>query len=141
MPDNMIVIFEFHSSNDLVVFNGVVMPIGTVYLEKAKNEAKVKIAYHDVGTQDPHDPSQFPITMTHKVGFAFNYDAEDKAGDDNKATMMAAKCEPSMWNTKVTRVLWQVRWTPKGLTPIKPSVYNLADITLLPGRCLKLDAA
>ena len=45
------------------------------------------------------------------------------------------------WNTKVTAVVWMVRWTVNGLSPIRPVVVWLADPVLDGCRALKLEAA
>ena len=42
------------------------------------------------------------------------------------------------WGTKLTDVLWQVKWTSKGLTPSKPAVYSLMEIELLPREAVVL---
>jgi hypothetical protein len=113
--------------------NNTVMTLGDCYNEKAKHEANVKIAYHALSEHDATDPAKFTVKMTHKIVFT-----SQMPSDEPKAGAFAIKLDEKSWNTNITHMLWQVRWTPKGLTPIKPAVYTLADINILPGRTLNI---
>ena len=43
------------------------------------------------------------------------------------------------WNTKMTQIVWQVRWTVNGLTPIRPVVVWTVEHTLDGKKCLLLE--
>ena len=40
------------------------------------------------------------------------------------------------WNNEFFIVVWVVRWTAKGLQPVKPCVHLRAELVLPPGRAL-----
>ena len=43
------------------------------------------------------------------------------------------------WNTKMTQIVWQARWTVNGLTPIRPVVVWSVDYTLDGTKCLLIE--
>ena len=43
------------------------------------------------------------------------------------------------WNTKMTQIVWQARWTVNGLTPIRPVVVWNVDHTLDGKKCLLIE--
>ena len=129
--------FDLKSSDDLVVFNGVVQPVGHAYLEKFKNDPGAKLAYHTVKDMSADTPGSFAITQTHQIAFVVS-DTSSEGSKTCPATTFAIHAPLEQWNTKVSALLWQVKWTSKGLTPIKPAVYSLLEIELLPGRCVIL---
>ena len=129
--------FDLKSSEDLVVFNGVVQTVGHAYLEKFKIDPGAKIAYHKVNDMSADLPGSFVITQTHQIAFVVS-DTSSEGSKTCPASTFAIHAPLEQWNTKVSAMLWQVKWTNKGLTPIKPAVYSLMEIELLPGRCLIL---
>ena len=61
-------------------------------------------------------------------------DDQGELGTNSIASTEAA----SLWNTHISKVLWHVRWTQKGLMPIKPAVHLIENVTLAAGRALHL---
>ena len=57
--------------------------------------------------------------------------AAAKDGDAAKVQAVAAiLLEPTKWNTEVLELVWVVRWTAKGLMPIRPVVISRGEVTL-----------
>ena len=127
--------FVLETSEDLVVMNGTVQSVGQLIKDKQKLDSSVKIAYHTIGAHNPDSATLFQISQTHKICFI-----AEKENQGSKAQTFALQVPLKCWNTNVTQVLWQVRWTTKGLTPIKPAIYTMVNIELPPGRCISLDA-
>ena len=46
---------------------------------------------------------------------------------------------PEKWNSTVSRVAWQMKWSINGLQPQRPVVVLVQDVTLEPGKILLLD--
>ena len=54
--------FELKTSNDLVVFNGNVVTVGSLIGEKQKTEPNIQVCYHKLDMKaDP--PGAFNLTM------------------------------------------------------------------------------
>ena len=65
---------------------------------------------------------------------------EELADKDINCHNIAAKEEFKVWNTDVLNTLWVVRWTAKGLMPVKPTVHLTGSLTLLPGKACRCSA-
>ena len=125
--------FKYTNSLDHVVFNGVVVTLGKVVNEqKAKNPA-ITVCYHSL-TIDDADPKKFECTQTHKVTFI---PKDDQAEKDITINTIACKEELKYWSTDVVQLMWIVRWTAKGLMPVKPVIHLKGQLTVPAGRaCL-----
>ena len=108
--------FDLKSSEDLVVFNGVVQTVGHAYLEKFKIDPGAKLAYHKVNDMSADLPGSFVITQTHQIAFVVS-DTSSEGSKTCPASTFAIHAPLEQWNTKVSALLWQVKWTNKGLTP------------------------
>ena len=126
--------FTLESSEDLVVLNGVVASVGKLFMQKQKMDSTVKIAYHTIGERAADSPTTFTIVQTDMICFVVEVDSKD-----SKAQTFATQAPLKSWNTNATAVIWQVRWTTKGITPINAAVYTMMEVELLPGRCLPLE--
>ena len=51
---------------------------------------------------------------------------------------IGSKVAMDEWETDVTTVLWVVRWTARGLMPIRPQVHLKVSAVLSTGRALEL---
>ena len=51
---------------------------------------------------------------------------------------IATKEDPKYWSSDVTAIRWNVRWTQKGLQPIKPRVSASKKLTIPGGRALPI---
>ena len=107
-----------------------------VLVERMKTDIRATVAYHELEKRDPDAPAHFKFKITHRVSFQVT---QIESGNIKAATF-ATLTKLEAWGTAATSMIWQVRWTPKGLTPIKPAIYTTTDINLLPGKCLKLNA-
>ena len=121
--------FVLHNEDHPVVFNGVVVPVGKVVMEQRLKKTDAQVAYHklEMNLQDPH---KFVLTQTHKIAFV----SKDEGAAELAASTIGMKEEVSVWNSQCLQVLWNVRWTAKGLMPVKPSVHLKGNLNLLAGR-------
>ena len=131
------VLFHLKSTEDLIVINGLVTTLGKAYYEKLKTDMHAKIAYHTAVERKPDESNQsvLEIKQTHRIGFLVPENTQEAV---KNANTFAAHLPLQQWNTQQTALLWQAKWTAKGLTPIKPAVYSLVEMELLPGRCVIL---
>ena len=64
---------------------------------------------------------------------------EGQSGGGITQNMGALTMPCSFWQTEMTKVLWQVRWTVNGLTPIRPVVVWAVDHALDSKKCLLVE--
>ena len=120
------ILFQLTDPDTVVMHDNVAMPLIKLLMSKRQaSSSAVKLCYHKIAW-DVATPEACKIELTHKV--AFVPDATEAA----KLTVhnFAAKEAPGYWETETTHILWHVRWTVKGLMPIKPVVSLKGDLTL-----------
>ena len=120
--------FKLTDQNDLVVMNGAVVGLGKVVLEQREKNPAVKVNYHNIVIDDGN-PKEFKLTQTHRICFQ----PKDENGEASQNNL-AMKEEPKTWNASCLHVLWVVRWTAKGLMPVKPQVHLKGSLILPAGR-------
>ena len=124
--------FRLHSSEDKVIFNGAVSPLSKIIAEQRQKKPDCQICYHKLAVDDT-DPKKFALEQTHKVVFC----PKEESGEVN-INSLAAKEALHSWNSsQCLEILWVVRWTAKGLMPVKPAVYLKGSVVLAVGRALK----
>jgi hypothetical protein len=133
VPSNSVA-FVLKSSDDLVVLNGVVTSLGQLINDKSGTDEKsAKVAYHTMKV-DSHETTKFTLAITHRVTFTCQ---PETATDDIKPFTFASRVTNlAEWSNDITEMIWMVRWTNKGLTPIKPAVYLSNTCELGPGRAI-----
>ena len=63
---------------------------------------------------------------------------QDDQGAEISAHSFGVKCDHSYWGSDMSQVMWHVRWTQKGLMPVKPAVHLTNRVSLPAGRALLL---
>ena len=125
--------FELTTSEDLVVFNGVVMQLGKVVDEARAKRPDIAVCYHKC-TTDNEDPKKFKLSMTHKIIFVPRSDESDKTC----STSNIGKMEPlPIWDQGCLHTLWCMRWAAKGLMPVKPVVHLNGNCVLPAGKACR----
>ena len=122
--------FKLESHDDKVVFNGLVTTLGKVVTDERVKKPDAQVAYHTLTTDDTN-PMHFKLVTTHRVAFMH----KDEEGVAITYGNIGTKEDVNVWETKNTHVLWNVRWTAKGLMPVKPAIYlKGGDLVLAAGR-------
>ncbi|CAE7275539.1 unnamed protein product [Symbiodinium sp. CCMP2592] len=139
LDDRNLLLFHMKGPSDLVVFDGKLMEVQAVLAQRlAAGSADVKLAYHkteQVGGQT------WNFTKEHNISFK----PEDlNVPDKNKIPQNSGSlgsADFSKWNSDLTQVLWTVSWTVTGLSPVRPVVATIKDVTLPKTACVLLPAA
>ena len=124
--------FSLTSSSDLVVFNGQALTLGQVLNDQREKKPTAEVCYHTVSVDDV-DPKSFTLERTHNVIFL------PKKDEGQTVTLNSfAVNEPvtTFTSSEGMQLLWSVRWTAKGLMPVKPAVYLKGSVTIPTGRAL-----
>jgi hypothetical protein len=53
-------------------------------------------------------------------------------------TALGAAFPVEVWTSPLIKLLWTMRWSPTGLTPVKPSVVFATDFQLSPARAVMI---
>jgi hypothetical protein len=124
--------YKFTSQEDMVVFNNCVRSLQNVLSDQRETKPDAQICYHKTKI-DEENPKTFTCSQTHRVAFTLS---EAASADINHANIGAKESFPQWCASDVVSVLWVVRWTAKGLMPVKPVMHlTKGALVLPPGRC------
>ena len=119
-----------------ILMNGKLENLSEVLHAKELQKGKAEICYHAV-TQKAGDMKAFDIVRQVEVYFKPNPKVQGQVEDGgeiklNKGTGSFAALVPfsSFQAFKHAAVIWSMRWSPKGLMPIKPQICLRGDLVL-----------
>ena len=123
-------LFSLTSHATSVVFNNAVTTVGKVLATQRESKPDCKVCYHRL-QDNADDAKKFSLTLSHKIVFAPSETVVEvsPANIGNKENF-------EVWtaNDEVAEVLWIVRWTAKGLMPVRPVVHLKGALTLPVGK-------
>ena len=128
--------FVLSTSDDLVVVGTETLCLKDVVEEKrTEDPLKAKVAYHDMV-----DNASTGFTLTVKHRHAWKSEASERP--DNVEAVLTKACAGwaphGQWTTRSTAMTWIVKWSAKGLTPVRPLVILKHGIRFDPKSYLKL---
>ncbi len=126
--------FQLAGHETKVLFNSTLMTLGEVVGQRQATHPDCKIAYH---TMQPlaESPGDFSCESQYEIFFV------PEKCVDNTATQMnigAKVGQVKPWLSTCTSLVWSVRWTGKGLGPLRPVIVLTKDLELPSGRCVCL---
>ena len=132
--------------DNLVCLNGQLMTISTcVHQQRAKNP-EAQISYHTTASV-PEQDGKYTFKLTHRVAFMpagkkeKSSEMEDEKESGLTVSNIGAKELPSTFaGLHCCQIVWHVRWTVRGLQPVKPMLHLTKRLTLPAGQACKLNA-
>ena len=123
--------FKLSNDEDLICFNGKVLPLGQVVQEQRAKKPEAQVSYHKMVVND-ENPKKFSLTTSHRICFVgASGESEPEASIGNigmkEALDVWAKCPNFV-------LAWTCRWSAKGLMPVKPSIHLKLGLTVPIGR-------
>ena len=106
---------------------------------RAKDPLKAKVAYHTMtDNPTPDDMSAFSLAL--KYNHAWKSDGGVKPEcADLVTTPCAGWIGYDQWNTVSTALTWIMKWTSRGLSPVRPLVVLKHPIKLMPKHYHKME--
>ena len=123
----------FQSSEDLVILGGQIQKIGQVIADMRAKKPDCKICYFNMEDEQHTNLPSFKLKASHRVVFQKKDDQQEGTIAKHNAGMKLP-----FRSSPVLKVLWHVRWTTKGLSPVKPACHVIGQVTLAPGEALRL---
>eukprot|EP00435_Cladocopium_sp_Y103_P075831 s119_g66.t1 len=139
------VLYKLQDANDRVILDGTFTTVGKIIKEKrALSPLEVKVLYHDLADKPKADDATFfELSTKHQVLFrpeSAPVKEEQKGAEGHvklSYTSLAGCVDTSVWQNLATEIVWSVRWTARGLSPVRP---RLPESTVLgetwPCHCL-----
>ena len=95
---------------------------------------QAKIGYHNVTDEPDKGPGAFKLECNYKVVFK---PVDVVSGEQNQAglpnllqTQVAARIDSKLWKGTWADIIWSVKWSQNGLTPIRPHVLVTQPVSL-----------
>jgi len=123
--------FKMESQDDIVVFNGQLVTLGQVMNEQFAKKPDTEVCYHKL-TCSENNPKEFTLEQTHNIMFS----PVREEGDCKLGSVASREPVQSYKSAPCLRLLWTVRFTAKGLMPVKPGVYLTGSVLLPAGKAL-----
>ena len=125
--------FELAASDDLVVYNGREIRVGTLVNQRrlTAQADEARVCYHElIDKPTPLDRSGFTLSTTQTVYFTLGplkiktEEGSCDVGPRLTQGQVGSALPPSAWQTKHTAIRWVVKWVGhKGLQPSRPQVH------------------
>ena len=141
-------LFQISSADTLVCLNGSVQTISDALSNQRKVKPEAGVCYHKATPSGQKNDGQtlFDFKLTHKICFVpptkrDGQDEGDKPGKEESLTFTNIACrEPSatFGALESATLIWHVRWTVKGLQPLKPMIHLTKKLCLAAGQCCKI---
>ena len=145
VPDSeKLVLFDLKSSSDLVLFNSRLTSVGELIHSAQASRTAAELCYHEKKAVDEqsfnlHRKHEVYFKCTPKVPGQHEANGEDPANVEPKGTSGLAGLVPKVClPERHCEVIWAVKWSAKGLMPIKPMVAAIHDIEILGQTAMKL---
>ena len=139
-------LFQLASSDALVCLNGAVQTISEVLFNQRKIKPEATVCYHKATPSGQKTDGQtlFDFKLTHKICFVppTKRDAPDEGAEkpskEESLTFTNIASRESAADLQCASLIWHVRWTVKGLQPLKPMIHLTKKLCLAAGQCCKL---
>ena len=130
--------FTLTSHKDLIMINGTLMTLGDAIAKQRVTDVTARISYHEMIPVDG-SPGEFTVKCIHHVWFTKKPDSEGTAAAAAHTHLsIASVLDHNEWNTRASKLVWVVRWTAKGLMPVKAAAVLTQSGKLATGRAVKL---
>ena len=124
------VLYQLQDAHDKVILDGKVTTLAQVIKDKrAISPLDVKVLYHDLTDKPtPEDGTFFELKLKNQVLFRpenIPVKDEKKSADGSvilSYTSLADCIETKIWSNLATEILWSVKWTARGLSPVRPHI-------------------
>ena len=130
-------LFALQSSNDNVMLGNVLKTIRQVVEERRSTNPDVKINYHKINeTPQENDPGAFGLDRLNDIFFVPSVSDDPKASVGQSAV---ARIVPiGSWTRGIAGLTWVVKWTSKGLMPVRPQIVSLRPLTVTPQHAVRV---
>ena len=149
VPDKAVV-FTITDPEMLVCLNGTVASISEVVAKQRESKPEAEVCYHKAALI-PEKPGSFNFTRKQMVAFVPNGPTQrteeeqgKEAGKEEAITSSNIGCRESLGTYSSLshgKIIWSVKWTVKGLQPVKPQLHLLKKLSLPVGKSCQMNWA
>ena len=131
-------LYQLQTMDDMVLMGQKYMSVADAIKPKRARNPMVKLMYHTMHSIADGPAGSFSVTQDHNVFFApesAGVNADD-SGDEKLQQSIGALVPRKAWDSHCLSIIWAVKWTANGLSPVRPVVVLTKDVSLMPARTL-----
>ena len=146
------ILYELKAESQVILQNSMLLQeVKNLVLQKRQEKPDISVAYHEMtldGTDE--DPTAFKLATAKEIVFVpqattkAKVEVQEEEGDADVAftgdqTSAARLLTTSQWSKcTLAGVTWCVKWTAKGLMPIRPVIALKCDVSVEPNHGVKI---
>ena len=126
---------------DDFVFTSKMITVKEVVAEQRSNNPEAKIAYHSIFDIASKDKDAFGVKLEHEIFFVPAFSSDEEGGQNQPITQttLAGKLPANTFVSSHCVVQsWGVKWSPQGLSPVRPLVLFKQSCDLPAGKAVSL---
>jgi hypothetical protein len=117
--------------------------VGDLVVAMRQTRGETRVRYHKIIEEPkPADPGFFRLELDKSMYWCMDSLKIEQNSETNERsvlhTALGAAFPVEIWNSPLMNIIWTVRWSPAGLTPVKPSVVVATDFQLSPARAVMI---
>ena len=131
-------LYQIQTMDDMVLMGTKYMTVADAIKPRRARNPMVKLMYHTMHSITDGPAGSFSVSLDHKVFFApdsAGVSAEDN-GEEKLQQTIGSLVPRKAWDSHCLSIIWAVKWTANGLSPVRPVVVLTKDVSLLPARTL-----
>ena len=138
------VFLTLSDSTDLVMHNGKLVSVSHMLADKEKTSPDMaKVRYHDkIDAPTPSMPGHFTLSLRASMFYVLSdlLVKEDPGGGNKEIlqTHLGGAVPYGIWSTVCTDLIWIVKWSAKGLQPVRPIISVTSQFEVPAGQALLL---
>ena len=136
------ILYSLSGYEEKVLHGTDLLELLDVVNEKRTTNPDCRVAYHDMTPIPPSDSlplGAFKLDVTKEIAFRPLTDVEGPAAKGHLQTRLASTIPVNAWDGNYSKLIWTLKWSTNGLTPVRPQIVLTKNVTLAPGKSLLLN--
>jgi hypothetical protein len=141
--DTSQILCKFEDAHSKVFYEKELRTVGDLVVAMRQTRGETRVRYHKIIEEPkPADPGFFRLELEKSIYWRMDSLKIEQNSETNERsvlhTALGAAFPVEIRKSPLINIIWTVRWSPAGLTPVKPSVVFATDFQLSPARAVMI---
>ena len=137
------ILYSLSGYQEKVLHGADLLELLDVVNQKRTTNPDCRVAYHDMTPIPPSGSlplGAFKLDVTKEIAFRPLTDVErPEAAKGHLQTRLASTIPVNAWDGNYSKLIWTLKWSANGLTPVRPQIVLTKNVTIAPGKSLLLN--
>ena len=137
------ILYSLSGYEEKVLHGTDLLELLDVVNQKRTTNPDCRVAYHDMTPIPPSGSlplGAFKLDVTKELAFRPLTDVErPEAAKGHLQTRLASTIPVNAWDGNYSKLIWTLKWSANGLTPVRPQIVLTKNVTIAPGKSLLLN--